>query len=314
MLITPDFSINKSIDLSSFEQDDLTVAYLSKEEMKTFLNYYKIDPQLNLSLSLTDPDPLLSNTVTSNTNYTFAIIDTLNFHSDSREKDRIGLYIDKKRLFIIDIQDNDQSTLNAITKSLEDTTSENMDFGKILYRFFYLLIQPHNHIYGKLQRKIENLDDTILKNEAPRQFSNEIMSINHELLELEDYYDQLVDVIEIIADNENEILQNKNLHFLRNLSNRIERYSNNNDLLRNYVSQVRDAYDSLINLNLNKTMQTFTTITVIFSPLTLIAGWYGMNFKYMPELNHRFGYLYVISMSIIIVAGIVTILKRKKLL
>ena len=76
----------------------------------------------------------------------------------------------------------------------------------------------------------------------------------------------------------------------------------------------RDAYDSLINLNLNKTMQTFTTITVIFSPLTLIAGWYGMNFKYMPELNHRFGYLYVISMSIIIVAGIVTILKRKKLL
>lgn len=312
MLITPDFSINKSIDLSSFEQDDLTVAYLSKEEMKTFLNYYKIDPQLNLSL--TDPDPLLSNTVTSNTNYTFAIIDTLNFHSDSREKDRIGLYIDKKRLFIIDIQDNDQSTLNAITKSLEDTTSENMDFGKILYRFFYLLIQPHNHIYGKLQRKIEDLDDTILKNEAPRQFSNEIMSINHELLELEDYYDQLVDVIEIIADNENEILQNKNLHFLRNLSNRIERYSNNNDLLRNYVSQVRDAYDSLINLNLNKTMQTFTTITVIFSPLTLIAGWYGMNFKYMPELNHRFGYLYVISMSIIIVAGIVTILKRKKLL
>lgn len=312
MLITPDFSINKSIDLSSFEQDDLTVAYLSKEEMKTFLNYYKIDPQLNLSL--TDPDPLLSNTVTSNTNYTFAIIDILNFHSDSREKDRIGLYIDKKRLFIIDIQDNDQSTLNAITKSLEDTTSENMDFGKILYRFFYLLIQPHNHIYGKLQRKIENLDDTILKNEAPRQFSNEIMSINHELLELEDYYDQLVDVIEIIADNENEILQNKNLHFLRNLSNRIERYSNNNDLLRNYVSQVRDAYDSLINLNLNKTMQTFTTITVIFSPLTLIAGWYGMNFKYMPELNHRFGYLYVISMSIIIVAGIVTILKRKKLL
>lgn len=312
MLITPDFSINKSIDLSSFEQDDLTVAYLSKEEMKTFLNYYKIDPQLNLSL--TDPDPLLSNTVTSNTNYTFAIIDTLNFHSDSREKDRIGLYIDKKRLFIIDIQDNDQSTLNAITKSLEDTTSENMDFGKILYRFFYLLIQPHNHIYGKLQRKIEDLDDTILKNEAPRQFSNEIMSINHELLELEDYYDQLVDVIEIIADNENEILQNKNLHFLINLSNRIERYSNNNDLLRNYVSQVRDAYDSLINLNLNKTMQTFTTITVIFSPLTLIAGWYGMNFKYMPELNHRFGYLYVISMSIIIVAGIVTILKRKKLL
>lgn len=312
MLITPDFSKNISMNLDAFLQDSLTIAYLSKEEMNIFLNHYKIDPQINHILS--DSDPLLSNTVTRNATYTFAIIDTLNFHTDTGEKDRIGLYIDKTRLIIIDIQDKDQSTITAIRESLRDFSPDNTDFGKILYRFFYKLIQPHNHIYGKLQKKIEDLDDTILKNEAPRQFSSEIMTINHELLELEDYYDQLVDVIETLADNENEILQEKNLHFLRNLSSRIERYSNNNDLLRNYLSQVRDAYDSLINLNLNKTMQTFTTITVIFSPLTLIAGWYGMNFKYMPELNHRFGYLYVISISVAVVALIVAILKKKKLL
>lgn len=311
MLITPDFSKDIPYHKEAFQQDSSIVAYLSKEEMNSFLKEYNMDEQLLHNLS--DPDPLLSNTVMRNTNYTFSIIDTLNFHSENRDHDRIGLYIDKKRLIIVDIIDSDQSTKNAIEKSLEEST-DNMDFGKILYRFFYTLIQPHNHIYGSLQRRIENLDDTILKNESPPEFSSEIMNINHELLELEDYYDQLVDVIEILADNENELLQDQNLHFLRNLSNRIERYSNNNDLLRNYLTQVRDAYDSLINLNLNRTMQTFTTITVIFSPLTLIAGWYGMNFKYMPELNHRYGYLYVISMSVAIVTGIVYILKKKKLL
>ena len=312
MLITPDFSTDRPFDKEMLKQDKLIVAYLSKEEMNSFLKEYNIDTIVMHTLS--EPDPIIANTATQNVRYTFSIVDILNFHSPDQSHDRIGLYLDKNRLIIVDIEDKDQSTKTAICKSLEDTSIENMDFGKILYHFFYTLIQPHNQIYGKLQRKIETLDNIILKNETPQGFSREIMTINHELLELEDYYDQLVDVIEVLADNENGLLQDQNLHFLRNLSNRIERYSNNNDLLRNYLTQVRDAYDSLINLNLNETMQTFTTITVIFSPLTLIAGWYGMNFKYMPELSHRFGYLYVIFISLVVVTGIVYIMKKKKLL
>lgn len=70
--------------------------------------------------------------------------------------------------------------------------------------------------------------------------------------------------------------------------------------------------DATLNYNLNNTMKLFTMVTIIFQPLTLIVGWYGMNFKYMPELGWRFGYLYVIVLSIVVVGAILYWFKKRK--
>lgn len=62
----------------------------------------------------------------------------------------------------------------------------------------------------------------------------------------------------------------------------------------------------------NKNMQFLTVISTIFFPLTLVTGWFGMNFKNMPELEH--GYPFVIVGSLIIVAVIIWIFKKKKIM
>ena len=62
----------------------------------------------------------------------------------------------------------------------------------------------------------------------------------------------------------------------------------------------------------NRTMALLTVITTIFMPLTLIAGWYGMNFKYMPELEYKWAYPAVIAVSIIIVIVSLLFFKKKK--
>ena len=59
-------------------------------------------------------------------------------------------------------------------------------------------------------------------------------------------------------------------------------------------------------------MKKFTVITSVFFPLTIIVGWYGMNFKYMPELNWKYGYVYVIALSIAAVTALILIGKKKK--
>ena len=59
-------------------------------------------------------------------------------------------------------------------------------------------------------------------------------------------------------------------------------------------------------------MQIFTAVTTIFFPLTVIVGWYGMNFKNMPELYWKYGYLFVIVLSIVVVTVITLIVKKKK--
>ena len=76
--------------------------------------------------------------------------------------------------------------------------------------------------------------------------------------------------------------------------------------------QLRDLIQSAIDVRQNRIMALLTVITSIFLPLTLIAGWYGMNFRYMPELEWVWGYPAVIVISIAIVVLSLIWFKKKK--
>ena len=75
-----------------------------------------------------------------------------------------------------------------------------------------------------------------------------------------------------------------------------------------------EMLDASMNNKLNDTMKVLTIISVIFQPLTMITGWYGMNFKNMHELEWEHGYLFVTILNILIVVVISWFFKKKKLL
>ena len=93
---------------------------------------------------------------------------------------------------------------------------------------------------------------------------------------------------------------------------RVERLQNHVHLLRENVLQIRELYQSMQDARQNKIMVVITIVTTIFLPLTLITGWYGMNFVYMPELQWRYGYFAVIMISLIIVIAEIIYFKKKK--
>ena len=74
----------------------------------------------------------------------------------------------------------------------------------------------------------------------------------------------------------------------------------------------RDLYNAQLEVRQNRTMTLLTVITTIFMPLTLIAGWYGMNFRYMPEQEWHYGYLIVFVVSILIVVFCLICFRKKK--
>ncbi len=75
---------------------------------------------------------------------------------------------------------------------------------------------------------------------------------------------------------------------------------------------MQSAYTSQLDARLNSTMKTLTVLTSIFFPLTIIVGWYGMNFESMPEFKWRFGYLFVILLSVFISLVMIFIGRKKK--
>ena len=81
--------------------------------------------------------------------------------------------------------------------------------------------------------------------------------------------------------------------------------------LREYVTQVREAYQAQLDYEQNQLMRTFTVMTAIFFPLSLIVGWYGMNFS-MPEYGWAFGYPMVIALSVVVCGICFWVFRRRK--
>ena len=82
--------------------------------------------------------------------------------------------------------------------------------------------------------------------------------------------------------------------------------------LRDYTVQVRDLYQTRLDVKQNRIMTILTIVTTVFMPLTLIVGWYGMNFRYMPELDSPYAYPIVIIVSLAIVILSLVFFHKKK--
>lgn len=78
------------------------------------------------------------------------------------------------------------------------------------------------------------------------------------------------------------------------------------------LEYLQDTFIGLVNIQQNKIMKMFTIVNLIFLPPTLIAGLYGMNFKFMPELNWEYGYPFAILLMLLFVGGFLLFFKNKK--
>ena len=76
--------------------------------------------------------------------------------------------------------------------------------------------------------------------------------------------------------------------------------------------EIWEIYQSQISIRQNDIMKILTIVTTIFLPLSLLAGWYGMNFEYMPELHWRYGYVGVLVAAVLIVTFSMILFRRKR--
>ena len=136
--------------------------------------------------------------------------------------------------------------------------------------------------------------------------------IRNDIRYLRIHYEQLMDLASEFEENENGFFKLENLRYFRLFINRADRLHEASMSLRDYTMQLRDLYKAQLDIKQNRIMTVLTVVTTIFMPLTLIVGWYGMNFVYMPELKWEGSYPVVIVLSILIVVISLIFFKKKK--
>lgn len=237
-------------------------------------------------------------------NYSIFGFDWYDVNSAVTQTSKVVMYIDKNNIFII--CDNER-----VLFYMKSIFQIELSIEKSLYHFFTNLTKNDMNYFSEYEKEITEAEDQALSN-SRKEDLNRIVSFHKELLRLKKYYEQLDLILDNISANDNNLISKDGERLMNIVSNRVHRYQSNVLNLRDYVTQMREAYQAQIDIEQNELMKVFTLITSIFLPLTLIVGWYGMNFQNMPELSWKYGYISVIIFSIIVSIFMLIYFRRKK--
>ena len=221
---------------------------------------------------------------------------------------RFAFALDEKGIVFIDDSGKAEEMISVI-RSTKHWRSPCLE--RFLYDFLELIVDRDLPIMEKYEEDLDRIEDEMLASEGEGNLArvNEISSDVRKLLV---HYEQIIDMTQELLENENGFFTEDNLRYMHLFMNQIVRRHDSATSLRDHCNQVRDLYNAQLGVKQNRIMTLLTVVTTIFMPLTLIAGWYGMNFKYMPELGMRIGYPAVIVVSILIVVFCLWFFKKKK--
>lgn len=181
---------------------------------------------------------------------------------------------------------------------------------QLLLQFMEQMIEDDVLYLSHIESETEKMEENIGSG-GSTDFFPLLTKHRQKLSELNAYYEQLTNIGELFQSRTCSSFADDTQDWDK-FAYRAERLQNHVQLLRENMLQLRELYQSKQDARQNKIMGILTIVTTFFLPLTLITGWYGMNFAYMPELKWRYGYPVVILVALIIAVVEFIYFKRKK--
>lgn len=223
------------------------------------------------------------------------------------QADVFAFALDEKGIVFID----NESKAGHIIRKIRQKRWRFPSLERFLYDFLEQIIEGDRELLEHYEKKLDDLAAAIIadRSDGPDDGMGEL---SNGLRKLRIHYEQLLDLAQELEQNDNHFFKPDNLRYFRLFANQIERLRDMTVAVNDHIQQVRDIYTAHLDIKQNRIMTILTIVTTIFMPLTLIVGWYGMNFKYMPELDSRWGYPAVICLSLSILLGSLLVLKKKK--
>ena len=181
---------------------------------------------------------------------------------------------------------------------------------ELLLRLFEKMIENDIIYLSHLEKKTEDLEDRLIDGDSDN-FFEQLTKLQRKLSELNAYYEQLTAIGDLVESCTSPTLVGGTEQWGR-YSMRTERLSNHTRLLQENIQRLRELYRVQQDEKQNNVMCILTVVTTFFLPLTLLTGWYGMNFVNMPELHWKFGYYIVIAVAAVIALIELIYFKKKK--
>jgi magnesium transporter len=180
----------------------------------------------------------------------------------------------------------------------------------LLYEILDHLIEFYFPILEALENEIEAVEDRIFTQDD-EQTLDTILSLKRRVLEIKRTLAHHRELFGRIARNEFEDITPQTVVFYRDLYDSTYRLTEVADSYRDQLAGTLDAHISMVSHRLNQVMKVLTIFSTILLPLTFIAGVYGMNFDFMPELHWKYGYFAVWGVMLSVALTLLWVFRRR---
>jgi len=244
--------------------------------------------------------------------YIFIVLTMLNYNGDNQtvEAEQVSIVLGSN--FVISFQERIGDVFDQIRDRIRNAKGRIRKMGPdyLAYSLIDAIVDSYFTILEKIGEKIELLEEQLVV-EPTEQTLHQIHSLKRQMIVLRKSVWPLREVISGLQRTESALIKDSTSIYLRDVYDHTIQIIDTIESFRDMVSGMVDLYLSSISNKMNAVMKVLTIIATLFIPLTFIAGVYGMNFKYMPELGWRWGYA-VVLLTMIVVAVIMLFYFRKK--
>lgn len=180
-----------------------------------------------------------------------------------------------------------------------EETPEQMEKGQgfVLYAVMDFIVDMYFPIVHELELELEIIESKIFKEKPTRETTIQIYELRKDLLDIKRAVSPLIDICNRLMRFELKCISEETRPYFRDVYDHVVRINEMVDNTRELLNSAMEANFSLINIDQSNVSRKFTAWAAIIAVPTMIAGFYGMNFQFMPELQWQYGYYYVILLT-----------------
>lgn len=279
------------------------------DEIETIGKLYNLHPLVLEDIVNTTQRPKID----EYEDYLFVVLKMLYYDKDEQIIiEQVSLVLGKN--YVLTFQESEGDVFGPIRDRLRYNKGRirGMKSDYLLYTLIDAVVDNYFSIIETLGNKIEDLETELFTGQTRENINIEVQQLKREILKVRRAIFPLRDIINRIEKGDHPFIYKRTITYYRDIYDHLIQVSENIDVYREMIWSLMDMYMTTISNRMNEVMKVLTIIATIFIPLTFIAGVYGMNFEYIPELDYKYSYPILWCIMILLFLAMLYYFKRKK--
>ena len=279
------------------------------DDLQKIGDCFKLHPLIMEDILSTDQRPKMDEWP----NLLYLTLRMLNFNETANEIDTEQLNLIIGSNYVITLHESDTNLFDALKSRIKSGQTRIRKSGAdyLAYAILDLIVDNYFVILERFGETIEDLEEELVTNPVPRTLAG-LHRLKRDMIILRKSVWPLREVLSKLERRESPLIKDSTGIYFKDVYDHVIQIIDTIESYRDMLSGMLDIYLSSVSNRLNEIMKVLTIIATIFIPLTFVAGVYGMNFKYMPELEWHYGYYLVLSFMALVSGIMLLFFKRKK--